>query len=272
MNCELCGFKNPKATATAIIIKENKILLLKRGQEPLKGQWDLPGGYMQEKETPKEALKREIKEEIGTDDTQFTFMKTLPGTSLWKEEQFPVLSHFFLTQINDQIKLSDENQEYNFFDLKSVKIENIAFDSNKEIIKYLQREFVFDIERVKELTNQLDSSAVLDEQFLYKAIINGFVSKIYEGEKLIGLGWIFARQTMLRKQAVIEDMIVDDAYRGKGYGQKMLLELIDWAKKEGVDAIELTSNPKRIAANELYKKVGFILHPTNHYLYKIRGN
>jgi GNAT superfamily N-acetyltransferase len=66
----------------------------------------------------------------------------------------------------------------------------------------------------------------------------------------------------------VEDMIVDDAYRGKGYGQKMLLELISWAKKEGIDTIELTSNPKRIAANELYKKTGFELHPTNHYLYK----
>jgi len=84
------------------------------------------------------------------------------------------------------------------------------------------------------------------------------------------MGWIFVRQTMLRKQAVVEDMIVDDAHRGKGYGKKMLLELIDWAKKEGIDTIELTSNPKRIAANELYKKAGFKLHPTNHYLYNIR--
>jgi len=269
MNCEICGFKNPKATVTAIIIKENKILLLKRNQKPFKGQWDLPGGYMQEKETPKEALKREIKEEFAIDDVQLTFMKTLPGISLWKKKRFPILSHFFLTQINGQIKLSNENQEYNFFDLKSVKIKNIAFDSNKEMIKYLKREFVFDVGRVKELTNQLDSLSVLDEQFLYKAVINGFVSKIYDGKKLIGLGWIFARQTMLRKQAVVEDMIVDDAYRGKGYGKKMLLELIDFAKKEWVDTIELTSNPKRIAANELYKKVGFALHPTNHYLYKI---
>ena len=268
MNCELCGFKNPKATVTAIIIKENKILLLKRNQEPFKNMWDLPGGYMQEKESQEESLKREVREELGADAIDINFIKSLPGYAQWKGEQFPVLSHFFLVQIKGDIKLSDENQEYNFFDIKSINEKEVAFDSNKEMIKYLRREFIFDLKRVKELTNQLDSSAILDEQFLYKAIINGFVSKIYDDGKLIGLGWIFTRQTMLRKQAVVEDMIVDDAYRGKGYGKKMLLELIDWAKKEGVDTIELTSNPKRIAANELYKKVGFTLHPTNHYLYK----
>jgi len=84
------------------------------------------------------------------------------------------------------------------------------------------------------------------------------------------MGWIFPRQTTLRKQAVVEDMIVDNAYRGKGYGEKVLLELIEWARKEHIDTIKLTTNPSRVAANDLYKKVGFILHPTNHYLYFIK--
>ena len=83
------------------------------------------------------------------------------------------------------------------------------------------------------------------------------------------MGWIFPRQTLLRHQAVIEDMIVDETYRGKGLGRKILLDLIEWAKKQGVEVVELTTNPKRIAANELYKSVGFQLHPTNHYLLRL---
>lgn len=136
------------------------------------------------------------------------------------------------------------------------------------MVSWVKEQFTFDLERVKELTRQLDSSAIVREQLLYKAILDGFVSKIYEGDKLIGMGWIFPRQTMLRRQAVVEDMIIDENYRGKGYGKKMLLELLDWAKQENMDMIELTANPARIAANELYKKVGFTLHPTSHYLYK----
>ena len=62
MECELCNFKNPKATATAVIIKDGKLLLLKRNEEPYKGMWDLVGGYLDENEPPEEALHRELKE------------------------------------------------------------------------------------------------------------------------------------------------------------------------------------------------------------------
>jgi GNAT superfamily N-acetyltransferase len=62
-------------------------------------------------------------------------------------------------------------------------------------------------------------------------------------------------------------MIVDERYRGKGYGEKIMRKLIAWARTQNVDTIELTTNPKRVAANGLYKKVGFLLHETNHYLH-----
>ncbi len=269
-NCKLCAFKNPKATVTAIIIKDNKILLLKRNEELFKGYWDLPGGYMQENETTKEALKREVKEELGVSDINLTFIKSLPGKAYWKKEEYPILSHFYLTEVNEEIKLNKENSEFKFVDLKSLNPKEIAFDSNQNIVLWLKENFVFDLARVKELMNQLDSSMPLNEQYLYKAMLDGFISKIYDGEKLIGMGWIFPRQTMVRRQAVVEDMIVDNAYRGKGYGQKLLLELLEWAKREKMDMVELTTNPKRIAANALYQKVGFQLHPTNHYLYIIK--
>jgi len=77
MNCELCNFKNPKATVTAIVIQGNKVLFLKRNEEPFKNMWDLPGGYMQEAESPEEALKREIKEELNIIDVKLTFIKAL---------------------------------------------------------------------------------------------------------------------------------------------------------------------------------------------------
>ena len=64
-------------------------------------------------------------------------------------------------------------------------------------------------------------------------------------------------------------MIVDDTYRGKGLGEAVLLDLINWCKSVGVEVIELTTNPKRLAANGLYQKVGFKLHETNHYLLKL---
>lgn len=266
--CEICAFKNPKATATAVIIQENKLLILKRNEEPFKGGWDLVGGFMQEKETPEEALKREVEEELGIKNINLTLIKHQAGTHSWKGEEFPILSHVFLAEIGEEINLNkEENSEYKFVSLKDIRPEDMALDSNKEIVAFVKEKFTFDIPRIKDLVAQLDSSAIIKEQSLYKAVLDGFVSKIFDEEKLIGFGWIFPRQTLLRKQAVVEDMIIDNAYRGKGLGEKMLLELLDWAKREGMDTIELTTNPARIAANSLYQKVGFKLHPTNHYLY-----
>ena len=122
---------------------------------------------------------------------------------------------------------------------------------------------------MKELVTQLDPSATVNEDSLYKAILNGYISKIELDGELAGMGWIFPRQTLLRKQAVVEDMIVNEKFRGQGLGEKILLDLIEWARKQGVEVIELTTNPKRVAANSLYQKVGFKLHPTNHYLLKL---
>jgi len=61
-DCDLCKFENPKVSTAAVIIRDQKLLVAKRVEEPFKGKWDFMGGYMQKNETPEETLKREIKE------------------------------------------------------------------------------------------------------------------------------------------------------------------------------------------------------------------
>lgn len=225
------------------------------------------GGYIQKSETVEEGLRREIKEELGV-SSELTYIGTWPGRASYKIYDFCVMNFAYLTQIKGKIELDkNENSEFDWVPLR--KIKDIAYDSNRAILRYVEEKFTYDLVRVEELANQLDSSAKIDEQSLYKAILNGYVSKIYEKEKLIGMGWIFPRQTLLGRQAVVEDMIVDEKYRGRGLGEKILLDLIKWAKGQGVEVVELTTNPKRIAANALYQKVGFKLHETNHYLLKL---
>ena len=270
MKCEICEFRNPKGAVTAVFIRDNKLLVLKRRDDPFKGLWDLPGGFMQEGEAPEEALKREIKEELGIDLRNPFFMRSFPGTYFWKGEDIPIISSFFLLDIKENnITLDQEHSDFSWVPLSELEPERIAFDSNQRFLELLKKEFTFDLKRIQELVSELDSSVKINEQSFYLAKLNGFLATRYEGSKLIGIGWIFPRQTLLRKQAVVEDMIVDSAYRGKGLGRELLDDLVNWAKDNGVEVIELTSNPQRIAANELYKKYGFELHPTNHYLYKI---
>ncbi len=68
------------------------------------------------------------------------------------------------------------------------------------------------------------------------------------------------------RKAWIEDVVVDDTYRGKGVGKRLTEFAIVFAEKQQVDLLSLTSNPARIAANNLYPRVGFARKETNVYV------
>ena len=55
----------PIVAVGAAILDAGRVLLIKRGQEPLKGRWSLPGGVVELGETLVDALVREVAEEAG---------------------------------------------------------------------------------------------------------------------------------------------------------------------------------------------------------------
>ncbi len=68
-------------------------------------------------------------------------------------------------------------------------------------------------------------------------------------------------------RAWIEDVIVDDAARGKGVGRLLNEAAIEHAFEAGAITVDLTSRPSREAANRLYARMGFIQRDTNVYRY-----
>jgi 8-oxo-dGTP diphosphatase len=55
----------PIAAVGAIVRKDDQVLLVRRGQEPAKGRWVIPGGAVELGEATEEAVRREIREESG---------------------------------------------------------------------------------------------------------------------------------------------------------------------------------------------------------------
>ena len=66
-------------------------------------------------------------------------------------------------------------------------------------------------------------------------------------------------------RAWIEDVVVDEAARGQGAGQALVVAAIEHAQRVGARTVDLTSRPSREAANRLYQRAGFQLRETNVY-------
>ena len=60
-----------------MIVRDGKVLLVKRAREPLKGKWSLPGGLIELGETAREAVAREVAEETGLEVTSATLLESV---------------------------------------------------------------------------------------------------------------------------------------------------------------------------------------------------
>ena len=70
VTCDACGvehYRNAKPCAGVLIMRDGKLLLLRRSTDPWLGWWDIPGGFCDEEEHPRDAARREAKEEVGLD-------------------------------------------------------------------------------------------------------------------------------------------------------------------------------------------------------------
>ena len=101
---------------------------------------------------------------------------------------------------------------------------------------------------------QLDEICVNDTVFIARdnGVIVGSLTLV-----------IFRLPTGLR--AWIEDVVVDEAARGKGAGEKLNKAAIKATFDSGARTLDLTSRPSREAANRLYQKLGFKARETNVY-------
>ena len=72
--------------AYGVIVKDDKITLVKKARGGYKGKLDLPGGGIEHTELPEEALKREIMEEAGINITNYKLLDVVATNIKWEME------------------------------------------------------------------------------------------------------------------------------------------------------------------------------------------
>jgi 8-oxo-dGTP diphosphatase len=112
----------------AIIIKDNRILLIRRAHPPFKGEWALPGGFVEKGETLKEAVAREAKEETGLEVRPVNMIGVYddPG----RDPRGAVSAAYMCEVVSGEAGPSDESLEARFFSITEIP-EGLAADHSR---------------------------------------------------------------------------------------------------------------------------------------------
>lgn len=132
VKCPKCGlYFNRALSIDALIVQDNKILLINRANEPFKSFWALPGGHVDWDETITNAIHREVKEETNLDVKKVTLMGEYSNPARHLKQTVALA---YIVDVVENLPLAGgDSQEckYFSFDLLPSKM---AFD-HLEIIK-----------------------------------------------------------------------------------------------------------------------------------------
>ncbi len=123
-------------STSAIIIKDKKILLVKRNREPYRGTWMFPAGFVEFGEHPEETIKREVKEETGLNVTTLSLMTVVQSIDDIREPGHFVI--VYRAQVkNGPLKTDEaENSDIKWFPLNDLP--ELGFWAHREVVKMLK--------------------------------------------------------------------------------------------------------------------------------------
>ena len=124
-----------------------------------------------------------------------------------------------------------------------------------------------DLADLDALMHELSATSFCNEELLKNALndANIHVYVIWDKGHIVATGTLCIKHTLEFTIADVESVVVSSKCRGRGYGKELMTAMVEAAKKMNVHHIQLTSNPVRVAANQLYQNLGFERYETNCY-------
>ena len=138
--CTGCGeiyYQNPLPAATALVVNQhNQLLLGIRAIEPAKGEWGLPGGFIEMGETMEQAALRELKEETGLVGEILSFIGCFSQESRFYGSI--IIFGYRVEAVDGHLQAGDDVEDLVYFDLDSLP--PVAFEAHRKLIANLKNE------------------------------------------------------------------------------------------------------------------------------------
>lgn len=145
--CDNCGFTfyiNASAAVAAIITnRKGELLVCVRANEPAKGTYDLPGGFVDNHETAELAIVRELSEELGAQVTSVQYLFSVPNIYPYSGLHIPTLDLFFKCSLSNDnnLKASDDVERFMFLPVSELRPTDFGLASIRKAIQMFQDDF-----------------------------------------------------------------------------------------------------------------------------------
>jgi len=133
---------SPLVGVGAVVIQDNRVLLIRRGTPPLLGEWSLPGGVLECGETLREAVAREAREETGllveTGEMLGLYERVIRDDAKRVRYHY-VLVDFLCRAVGGDLKAGSDAADVRWFTRAELPALNLAYDANDVVLKGLAR-------------------------------------------------------------------------------------------------------------------------------------
>jgi ribosomal protein S18 acetylase RimI-like enzyme len=129
------------------------------------------------------------------------------------------------------------------------------------------------VEAFARLIPQLSSSSPPPDAAALQALVDNpdihVLLAVEDDGTILGTTTLVVFRIPTGVRALIEDVVVDKAFSGRGISYDIARAALDVARAAGAKTVDLTSRPSRAAANHVYKQLGFEQRETNVYRFDL---
>jgi ADP-ribose pyrophosphatase len=190
------NYARPALTVDCVVFgldgSDLKVLLIKRADEPFKGQWAIPGGFVNVGESTDDAARRELEEETGVRDVFLEQLRTFSEPMRDPRDHVISVAHYALVNLNEHpAKAGSDAREAEWF--KIDELPKLAFDHDTIMATAIERlrgkisyqpigfellPPIFTLKRIQDLYETILGVELDDSNFRKKILATGVLREV----------------------------------------------------------------------------------------------